>query len=68
MFNSGGTDGGEAHKVHDGKPTVVTIVPVRYGHCTASLVNSRDVDQMTDLFQAILESLDSARLTQFRQF
>lgn len=68
MFNSGGTDGGEAHKVHDGKPTVVTIVPVRYGHCTASLVNSRDVDQMTDLFQAILESLDSAKLTQFRQF
>ncbi|MHC5247105.1 aminopeptidase [Enterococcus sp. LJL90] len=54
MFNAGGTDGGEAHKVNDGKPTVVTILPVRYGHCAYSIVNGQDVDQMIALYKQLL--------------
>ena len=56
MFNSGGTDGGEAHKVNEGKPTVVTILPVRYGHCAYSIVNRRDVEQMIELFEGLLKN------------
>lgn len=58
MFNSGGTDGGEAHKVNEGKPTVVTILPVRYGHCAYSIVNGRDVDQMIELYKQLLLDFD----------
>lgn len=68
MFNTGGTDGGEAHKVNEGKPTLVTIVPVRYGHCMASLVNARDVDQMTELFDQLLQTLTIEKITSFKQF
>lgn len=68
MFNMGGTDGGEAHKVYEGKPTLVTIVPVRYGHCTASLVNAKDVDLMTELYQALLERLTPEQIAEFRKF
>ena len=56
MFNSGGTDGGEAHKVNEGKPTVVTILPVRYGHCAYSIVNIRDVQQMIDLYESLIKN------------
>ena len=68
MFNTGGTDGGETHKVYEGKPTLVTIVPVRYGHCSASLVSSKDVDLMTDLYQQLLEQLTDEKIQDFKQF
>lgn len=56
MFNSGGTDGGEAHKVNAGKPTVVTILPVRYGHCAYSIVDIQDVQQMIDLYKELIRN------------
>ncbi|MBU5366532.1 aminopeptidase [Enterococcus devriesei] len=56
MFNSGGTDGGEAHKVNEGKPTVVTILPVRYGHCAYSIVNQQDIQQMIELFLGLIKN------------
>ncbi|MDT2737489.1 aminopeptidase [Enterococcus pseudoavium] len=56
MFNSGGTDGGEAHKVNAGKPTVVTILPVRYGHCAYSIVNKQDVQAMIDLYEELIKN------------
>lgn len=58
MFNSGGTDGGEAHKVNEGKPTVVNIVPVRYGHCAYSIVNQKDIEQMIQLYKTLLRDFD----------
>lgn len=58
MFNSGGTDGGEAHKVNEGKPTVVNILPVRYGHCAYSIVNQKDIEQMIQLYKAMLRNFD----------
>ncbi|MGG5370293.1 aminopeptidase [Enterococcus sp. AZ196] len=60
MFNSGGTDGGEAHKVNEGKPTVVTILPVRYGHCAYSIVNKQDVQQMIDLYEGLIKDFTEA--------
>lgn len=58
MFNSGGTDGGEAHKVNEGKPTVVNIVPVRYGHCAYSIVNKNDIRQMIELYKSIIRNFN----------
>lgn len=68
MFTSGGTDGGEAHKVHGGKPTVVTILPVRYGHCAYSLVNHQDVLQMNKLYQSLLTNLTTEKYKQLIKF
>ena len=58
MFKTGGTDGGEAHLVNEEKPTIVNIVPVRYGHCAYSIVNIKDIEQMINLYQEILINFD----------
>lgn len=68
MFNMGGTDGGEAHKVNQGKPTLVTIVPVRYGHSTTSLVSSSDVDLMEELYYRLLKELTEKNIFEFENF
>ena len=58
MFNSGGTDGGETHKINEGKPTAVSCIPVRYGHCAFSLVHKRDVENAIDIFVEIIKNFD----------
>lgn len=58
MFNTGGTDGGEAHKINEGKPTVVTCLPVRYGHCPFSIVNVKDIEECIDLYVEIIKNFD----------
>ncbi|AMC92964.1 peptidase M42 [Erysipelothrix larvae] len=58
MFNSGGTDGGEAHKVNQGIPTAVTCLPVRYGHCAFSIVNAQDIEDIIDIYVDIIETFD----------
>ena len=58
MFSSGGTDGGEAHKVFEGKPTVVTCLPVRYGHCGYSIANMKDIEDMIDIYVEIIKNFD----------
>ncbi|MBF0786339.1 MULTISPECIES: aminopeptidase [unclassified Streptococcus] len=68
MFSSGGTDGGQAHLVNEGKPTVVTIVPVRHGHCPYSLVSMRDINQMIDLYRAMIMNCSAAVCDQFQSF
>ncbi len=42
-------ESGEAHKVHDGKPTVVTTYPSAMA-LYSFLINSRDVDQMPPIY------------------
>ncbi|MGL4992082.1 MAG: aminopeptidase [Sarcina sp.] len=59
MFSSGGTDGGETHKVGQGIPTVVTCLPVRYGHCAYSIANKKDVDDMVDIYVEIIKGFDT---------
>ena len=60
MFNGGGTDGGEAHKSRDGKPTAVTCLPVRYGHCAYSLADIQDIEDAIDIFTDIIMNFDDA--------
>lgn len=42
--------------MNEGKPTVVTILPVRYGHCAYSIVNKQDIQEMIDLYAAMLKN------------
>ncbi len=58
MFNTGGTDGGEAHKCYDGKPTVVTCIPVRYGHCAYSIAKQKDIEDMIDILEELILNFD----------
>lgn len=58
MFNGGGTDGGEAHKSRDGKPTAVSCLPVRYGHCAYSIAHLQDIKDAIDIFTEIIKNFD----------
>ena len=58
MFNAGGTDGGEAHKSRDGKPTAVSCIPVRYGHCAYSLAHTQDIEDAIEIFVDIIKNFD----------
>ena len=58
MFNGGGTDGGEAHKSRDGKPTAVSCLPVRYGHCAYSIAKLQDIQDAIDIFTEIIMNFD----------
>lgn len=58
MFNGGGTDGGEAHKSRDGKPTAVSCLPVRYGHCAYSIARLSDIQDAIDIFVEIITNFD----------
>lgn len=68
MFTTGGTDGGEAHKVNEGKPTVVSILPVRNGHCAYSIMKGRDIEQMIALYMGILNSLTLEKLQDIKSY
>ncbi|MGL5693039.1 MAG: aminopeptidase [Peptostreptococcaceae bacterium] len=59
MFKSGGTDGGEAHKVNEGKPSVVTCLPVRYGHCAFSIVSPLDLEAIIKLYTELILNFNS---------
>lgn len=58
MFNGGGTDGGEVHKDRDGVPTVVSCIPVRYGHCAYSLAHIQDIEDAIDIFVEVITHFD----------
>ena len=68
MFNRGGTDGGEVHKVHEGKATVVTCLPCRYGHCAYSVIDITDVENLVDLYTNMLTQLDTNFQNKVYQF
>lgn len=68
MFKSGGTDGGEAHKVNEGKPTVVTCLPVRYGHCAFSIVSPIDLNSMISLYTELILGFNSEKYNEIKNF
>jgi len=68
MFNNGGTDSGEAHKVHEGKATVTTCLPCRYGHCAASIVDINDVANIAELYTKILPKVTKEVTEDFYKF
>lgn len=59
MFTTGGTDGGEAHKVYDGKVVAVSCIPVRYGHCAYSIANKKDIEDAIDIFVEIIMNFNN---------
>lgn len=68
MFNAGGTDGGEAHKINEGKPTAVSCIPVRYGHCAFSLVRKEDIEDAIEIFVDIIKNFDTATYQEMTNF
>lgn len=68
MFNTGGTDGGEAHKCNIGIPTAVSCIPVRYGHCAYSIANLRDIEDSIEIFVELLKVLDEKECNALIQF
>lgn len=68
MFNAGGTDGGEAHKSRDGKPTAVSCLPVRYGHCAFSIAKKQDIEDAIDIFVELIANFDEEAYKESIQF
>ncbi|MCH1958530.1 aminopeptidase [Romboutsia hominis] len=68
MFESGGTDGGEAHLVNEGKPCAVTCVPVRYGHCAFSIVSNKDLESIIELYTQLVLNFDEERYKNIKNF
>lgn len=63
MFNGGGTDGGEVHKIREGKPTAVSCLPVRYGHCAFSLAKISDIEDAIEIFVNIIKNFHDETYT-----
>ena len=68
MFQSGGTDAGEAHLVNEGKAAVVTCIPVRYGHCAFSIVSNKDLEDTIELYTKLILDLDKEKYNKIRKF
>lgn len=68
MFNAGGTDGGESHKINEGKPTAVSCIPVRYGHCAFSLARKEDIENAIEIFVDIIKNFDQKTYAEMTDF
>ncbi|WP_300279132.1 aminopeptidase [Peptacetobacter sp.] len=68
MFQSGGTDAGEAHLVNSGKAAVVTCIPVRYGHCAFSIVSNKDLEDIINLYTKMILNLDEEKFNNIKNF
>lgn len=58
MFVRGATDGAETHKNKEGVPTVITCLPLRYGHCAYSIADERDARDLIDIIVDVVMKLD----------
>ncbi|MEG0329026.1 MAG: aminopeptidase [Longicatena sp.] len=58
MFVRGATDGAETHKNKDGVPTVITCLPLRYGHCAYSIAHEQDAQDLIDILVDVIKNLD----------
>lgn len=59
VFNKGGTDSGNIHKMLKGVVNITLSIPVRYMHSSNTIANKFDVDQTISLVRAIVEELDN---------
>lgn len=66
MFETGGTDGGEAHLVNEGKPCVVTCIPVRYGHCAFSILSNKDLEYIINLYEQLILNFNEEEYKKMR--
>lgn len=68
IFENGGTDGGEAHLVGEGKPCVVTCIPTRYGHCPFSIISNKDLEYIIDLYYLLILNFDEKIYIKIKNF
>lgn len=68
MFNSGGTDAGEAHLIRDGIPSIVICLPVRYGHCAYSIGNKKDMEDLKRLLVSLIKTIDKEKYNNLVNF
>lgn len=55
VFNGGGTDCGNMHKMLDGMPAMTLSIPIRYMHTNSALVHLKDVQACVDLLVCFLK-------------
>lgn len=68
MFETGSTDGAKIMLQGAGVPTQVCCVPLRYGHCSASIANINDIYDAIEIFSDILLSLDDKFVDKCKSF
>ncbi|MCD4651537.1 MAG: M20/M25/M40 family metallo-hydrolase [Candidatus Cloacimonetes bacterium] len=60
----GGTDAGRVHLTHQGIPSIVLGVPVRYAHSHNGVISMADYDNLIKLMIRIAETFDKSVLEQ----
>ncbi len=65
-IEGGATDGAAIHMYKTGVPTVVIAVPARHIHSHSSIIHRDDYDAAVRLLTALLQRMDAAHVTDFR--
>lgn len=68
MFARGATDGMKIHLNGEGVPTAVCCVPLRYGHCSYSLANKKDIEDTIAILTEVFKNLDDKKFKSFLKF
>lgn len=68
MFDRGSTDGMKIHLNDEGVPTAVCCIPLRYGHCSYSLADKKDIEDTISIFTEIFKNLDDKKLRSFLKY
>jgi endoglucanase len=63
-----GDDSAEIQKSSAGVPTVNLVIPTRYTHAHNGIISRKDFDRMVDLLVALIDGLDSGKVSQIRDF
>lgn len=58
MFDRGGTDASSIHLTGEGVPSVVTCIPLRYGHCSNSIASMDDINDTIEIYTEIIKQLN----------
>ena len=64
----GGTDAGKIHLTHNGIPSVVIGVPVRYAHSHNGIIDLKDYKNLVKLMQAICKNFNKDTLKAILEF
>ena len=68
MFESGSTDGANIFINGIGVPTQVCCVPLRYGHCSYSIANTKDIDDAINIITEVICKIDTKTAKDFVSF
>lgn len=68
MFESGSTDGANIYINGIGVPTQVCCVPLRYGHCSYSIANTKDIEDAVTIITEVICKIDDKTAKDFVSF